>query len=643
MDPALIDQPPLERYINARNTFPIDSNENNPPPPYALDPPDIETISVFVSDEEQHASSSASISSHHESTISKTDYAVLLSAMPAIKQFTYSSSDSDDNGNINLDELAEDNCKEPDPRHVGGVSAAMSALPATSGLRLKSPNSELPSKVKAIEHHRDELLQAQMEVEDTGARLSQIRRNIEREIGRATPLRAGVSNKPGDAEVHWDKCLLRLRHFSNELAQSEKVLLRQQRSVTLAHTKFRSALDELYASLTNGARLDDSETSFEDRALDLSHLRHASSETTSSGRGHFSSTRFATAYKSHRDTLTQVGQLSSTSGGADGLAGRRFRAHRQRLAMPSDPYPTTKIKVKETTRLNSRTVDRQTWSRPALVQFGCHLDSVDTQEGIDAAESDEMLNASKAIKQIRREDLRPELGIGAVFRKRKEAEDTAELLAEPRRNIAQKLSKINVPSFNIDDWIDMWGSTMSQDTWVEFQRTVLYNDILPALHHKGRMFRLMLRRYDAAVVVPLTDFLRVLVQRSDDESTITPFTDFLRILAVASYPPEPSITLRQVAKSITASLEVQFTGENGAPSAPQILTVSPEKHPPGSPQRQHSPGRKPQTSSDNLQGLYMQPPKHAPIISSTLDESLEMDSTGILVACATVLQLTGVQ
>ncbi|KAK5945605.1 hypothetical protein PMZ80_002810 [Knufia obscura] len=487
------------------------------------------------------------------------DYGALLKEMPSFEPYTYSSSGSmagiGETGNLQGQSI-RDPVREPLVRPV--VSGASQTL------------DEVRVRLEAVESQREELLLAQLKVEETETLSAETRKDFRREIAKGTIMQQNSAAPDDEARGYWGKHLLRLDQLLRTLEENARVVQRQQRRVTLAQTKFRNALDELYVTFTKGARLGESQASLadigdetrtygpqflgglatgkndctEDQDILIAELFEAplhpmSVHTDSANRSLVSSSSSGLA--SHQPQTTEQASVASRKA--------RSRAARRdvRAALASARESTVRGQ-----------------NLPALRGFGDQLLLHDLPETMLAAEEFEILKADDALVRIRLDDLKPELE-GACLAL--DSEHPTKPVAQPRRGFAQKFSDIDRPSLDINDWVSLWGSSMSQDSWVDFQRTVHYQDIVPIETHSGRVPRFMLRRYDPAM--------------------ITPVTDLLRVLDIPSIPVQSGIVQRlqvKVAKSITDSLKVHYTG----------------RHSPHSPKHRLSPNLSPDASYENV-------------------------------------------
>lgn len=359
------------------------------------------------------------------------------------------------------------------------------------------------SKLRQIERRRDRLLRAQLKVETTERQLATARADLKRNIRNSVSTSRNSDLSDADARTRLASLSAKLLNKITALDAVEKELQLQQRQVTLKQTEFRTATDDLFAILAAGARLGDSEASVEDRQYE---------DVASVSASPPSQQRLSTISESQRE-------LSVVSPADQPAIEQSRLSEIQSLGYHSE-LPTTGVSRILEMGPGSNDVEihqRRPHRRPGraaiaeVPAFGAQFNRSDVDEATMKAESNRWLRPSESVRLIRSKDLGPEMSTSElVYAKNIQS-------ARIRRGIAAKFAEINVATFHLKDWLSMWGSSMSQNSWTDFWATVRYDT--PEASERR---------------LPLCDLVAPLEDKEFDEYAVAA-TDFLRQLDVHSY------------------------------------------------------------------------------------------------------------
>lgn len=336
--------------------------------------------------------------------------------------------------------------------------------------------------LRTIMEKRDQLYRRQLQIDSIERQLAEDRRRIEKEVKRATQV---VSHpKPEiDFRFKWARSLARLDSYIKNMTGNEEKLDEEERELLRAQLELKTVVGELYASLTLGARIDESEASVDDsmaRAIPPTSPQHLPHELTLRGPS-------VSASESASSTES-VPMIEVSDDDPPDL----------RLDDPSlatDPVSQAAVNRAQT---NKSTVPKPKRKprHPELAFCGSNLPSQGLRDYIADAEHDEYLSADDTLRAIREKDLKPEIAIDGDLQR--VASSNAF-----RKTFKQKFESFNVRSYHLNDFISSWGANMSQNAWIDLRRSIHYDRPIVSENREA----LSLSRLDVAT---MTEHLREL-------------------------------------------------------------------------------------------------------------------------------------
>lgn len=337
--------------------------------------------------------------------------------------------------------------------------------------------------IRQVDKERRDLLATQLEVEDVERQMSQARVELAEEISML--LQVSRSDEISH-EAARNYIQVRLSIVSETLSRTEREeedLQTRQRRVTYLHSQLNTAIESLYALMTNGARLGDSEADVEDQMFENAALATRFSHRSNSLRKVQSSTEAEKAPVLSTPEHFINSQIASNLR----TTGQEIHPRRSSDYGPNDlgePNVSQQHRGRQTARVSGRTKHityKATDSQALFLRcVGEQFIAVELDALRVTSSANPLLSASENVRAIRERDLEPELSLDPDLTIWTTAEAIRGYVpASTRRGFIQKASDINVPSLHLNDLISMWSLSMSQNSWTDIHRTSQYRGAAP--------------------------------------------------------------------------------------------------------------------------------------------------------------------
>ncbi|KAK5094213.1 hypothetical protein LTS08_008704 [Lithohypha guttulata] len=428
---------------------------------------------------------------------SETDYAAALSKVPGFAGYTARNSESLNHGNTS------ESSRNVDGLDVIDETGVLSSLHSNDHVALEqdAPTGEgrlsAVSQLKHISRKRNLLLQIDTRTRAAERKLTSIRKDFKHEIARAN---ATVDDNAlfgiDDLTRRWRRRQLALQRLLREMdiAEGELSSLQQQRIRILWQVK--SLEDDLYTSMAEGTRPDDSVASQEDRLLTARVLGSA----TQGLPDHAAFEQYPSLRSSPKSGILQNARGSGVRSEPNILARKENNSEKSLRHDSTSAVSSKRLRGRRdsanraglSSSLKLYASDVSTDGPQSLFDLltrGCgalfppqHL-----QSHIEAASQDHILAATRKLNRVRRIDFRSVLGydLGKLSPDLSslKASQEIEYLSGP-----QRLASIRAETIHTGQYIYIWGLQMSQnaalETWRTYSRGRLDAGIL-AKYRKG--------------------------------------------------------------------------------------------------------------------------------------------------------------
>ncbi|KAK5095864.1 hypothetical protein LTR70_003183 [Exophiala xenobiotica] len=414
-------------------------------------------------------------------TSSEIDYAARLRRIPGFEGYTHHSTNSTHQG------------ETVDTRHSAFLKyplAAFRVLPHSSAAHKASSDQRLSfdanallatlPQLKTISRKRKSLLQLEVKVENIHRKLAIIREGIANEVKEGLVLSEDRDQSASVLHQRLRHQLRRMDDFVNDAILEENELEPLQRQLTTAQWDVKVAEDDLYASLAGGARPSDSDASLEDRMLtallldsdpepqpehstecsERSSLAHPSIFNRKYRRDDGARDSHATLWPDKSVMPRTVASPSSTEMSSPR---KEQPAHRE--------VPNVEA-IRSQNKVAASAAKREALFESETALFGSCFPEENLLEPIDRGANEPLLLVGRTMIDMRRTDMKAVLGfdpskVGADF-------NVTELQKEVTIGVAQRLSRLDVPTIHTRQFISLWGRGMSQNAALESGRTFLY-------------------------------------------------------------------------------------------------------------------------------------------------------------------------
>lgn len=337
------------------------------------------------------------------------------------------------------------------------------------------PESLVPAAqgLKMIQDKREQLFHCQLRVESLEKQLADERRIISKEVERALSLVDSQQVPDASLRSFSVRNLLRMRASLNKLKSTEEQLEAQQSLLTTAQSKFKRVIDNFYASITSGALMDESLASDDDPIAqtleaETAQLMRSNASTGESGTTSSSETKPETVPDDYAESNVERKRPELEIGQVD-LTNAPYASQ--------DDAATTEIAQLQVDRdLSNKTKPRKARLRhPELDFCGCLFPASVLTSYIKSAEQCDLLRANRKLKNVRGRDLGPEIAIDHIMKNVDNSSRATSPSIPIRRTILQKFNDAKVKSVYTSDFISLWGANMSQNSWTDLLRIVLFD------------------------------------------------------------------------------------------------------------------------------------------------------------------------
>lgn len=336
-------------------------------------------------------------------------------------------------------------------------------------------------QLKDIIRKRALLFQLEIQIENSLRSIGHIHRELAKQLKNGF---ITVQNDHGTAvsvQNAWQRHLAKFQKLFDEISEEERVLEPLQIQLTDAHAGVKKAEEDLYISLAGGSRPEDSDASSEDRILEAMYAGLGAAPDND-----------ASFHVPREDDVLDLPERSIPSGivqdiasvsEADAQPKPQHITFGSDIMTPSKPAHANGLSNKASVKSErSRSRDR------------CALSAEKRQTAIDAATKccgdlfseqllclNEYMNEAgramaigvQSLAEVRRIDLKYALGFDL------DKFDASMTMIQNLQNpaalgVAQRMTNIDVPVIHRSQIILFWGTNMSQNTALEFSRTLLH-------------------------------------------------------------------------------------------------------------------------------------------------------------------------